>query len=70
MVQSNQLYSVREFAQRMGIAEDPLRKAIKLGRLASIKVGRYRFITLADYMIYKAECRKRALARKGVTNES
>lgn len=67
MIPSDTLYTVREFAQRMGIAEDPLRKAIKLGRIPSIKIGRYRFITLAAYVIYKAECRKRALARKGVT---
>lgn len=52
--------SVREQARRIGVSKSFLFEEIRIGRLASIKIGRRRLIADTDITNYIAARRKRA----------
>ena len=60
------LLTVHDYSISQNLSEDALRKAIRFGRLHSIKQGRCRYITDAWYRDYRKGCFQRALNRKGV----
>jgi predicted AAA+ superfamily ATPase len=66
MLSDKYLYTVHDFAKTFNLSEDALRKAIRFNKLASVRSGRGRYITVDDYKAYRASVRDNFL--KGVVN--